>query len=654
MAEAATEQPRIGSTVAGKYRLSRVLGRGGMGVVYEAEHLVTSRKVAIKVMHPESEVGVDAARRFMNEASAAGRIQHPNVVEVLDAGQDPADGSLFIVLELLTGIDLATYLMRYEKLLAGETLTVVCQVLQALVVAARVGIVHRDIKPENIFLARQPSGETHVKIVDFGISKAIHPEQDVQLSITQTNTTVGTPHYMSPEQAKGEPIDTRADIWALGVVTYECLTGRLPFDGENFNVQLVAVVTGTHQPASDFGVDPELSAVIDRCLEKDRNRRYASAAEMLADLRVYVEKHPELSVRPALLKEPAVQGPAIPMARPSDPTTTVALDPAGVVANAPSLPMRSTDTDRQLPVFPGMVPIDEEHHADNAPTTVRAIVADGAVPRPLAQRPGAYRDGAPLASLHPADSADITGPWHATADHRRRGLLLVAGLVLVAVGAGAGFAVFSAARRPLVATEAASRRATLHFVGHARRRAWWSGQRHSIPTRRMFPVAQSPWPFVSTPWATSHWTSPSCLIAIRTSRCPMQPVAPPVAAPLPEVPSPAPSHAPSPAPSHAPSPAPSPTPSAPPTLGVPSTVAPTHPPAPASVPVARPVSTGTLSVGANPRCSVSVDGRPMGLTPLFSRALPAGTHRVVCVRVGQSPVVREVQLTPGLATRLMF
>ena len=373
-------------------------------MVYEAELVGSLRHVAIKVMHPENQADGDNVRRFVNEALAAARVRHPNVVEVLDAGEDPDDGSLFIVLELLTGIDLATYLLRYDKLLPSETLTVVCQVLQALIVAHRENIVHRDIKPENVFLARRPSGETHVKIVDFGISKILDPEKEISLSITRANTTVGTPHYMSPEQARGELIDPRADIWALGVVMYECLTGEIPFDGENYNQQILAVVTEEHKRATTLGIEPELSALIDRCLEKDRTSRFASAADMLQEISSYLVRHPEIAVRQALLRIPGPE--EFPTARPDDPTTlheiapglsrardtvedlTEDAQPAGTDDFAGPLSIR--------PVFPGMVRIDDEHAADSAPTKVHAVkvsavVEGGAAPVPLSQRPGYQR-----------------------------------------------------------------------------------------------------------------------------------------------------------------------------------------------------------------------------------------------------------------------
>jgi serine/threonine protein kinase len=369
---AAAIERQIGSTVAGKYRLLRVLGRGGMGVVYEAEHGMTRRRVAVKVLHAHHRESADAAKRFINEAQASGRVSHPNVVEVLDAGED-SDGSLYLVLELLTGQDLATHLMRRPRLEVAETVTIIAQVLQALVVAHRQGIIHRDIKPENIFLTRGVTGDTHVKILDFGISKAIGPSEDgPALSVTQTNTTVGTPHYMAPEQARGERgIDTRADLWAVGVVLYECLAGRVPFDGETYNDQIVRVITEPHLPLGTMDVPLELSRLVDKALEKDRNRRYARAADMLADLRTFIERHPEYaSVSPHLLREPAPAPAPMSVARPDNPTVETTRDPAF----DPSLPPPS-DTLRSAPVADVLASLFDTAHED-APTTVHIARPD--------------------------------------------------------------------------------------------------------------------------------------------------------------------------------------------------------------------------------------------------------------------------------------
>ncbi|MBL8602155.1 MAG: protein kinase [Myxococcales bacterium] len=684
-----------------------------MGIVYEAEDEVTHRRLAIKVMHPENQVSTDNVRRFMNEAHAAGRVQHPNIVEVLDAGQDPDDGSLYIALELLTGIDLATYLMRYEKLLPSETLTVVCQVLQALIVAHAAGVVHRDIKPENIFLARLPTGETHVKIVDFGISKVLNPEKDINLSITQSNTTVGTPHYMSPEQAKGEPIDPRADIWALGVVMYECLTGQLPFDGENFNLQIVAVVTEHHKPASDFEVEPGLSAIVDKCLQKDRNRRFASASEMLEALKTYLDEHPDTAVRPSLLRAPmAHELPPAARARPNDPTAAmpVVKGPAAVTAGGPGeLPPQ--DTMEQLPVFPGMVPIDEETPADSMPTTVRAVVAGGAAPKPLSQRPGALRsdpppalarpmvdlpplpkrtslapppmpkdlavpgelEGAPagagsleaLDTSAPGVSTEALSPSMAPEGRRSRASMVAIGAAVVALTAGVAGAALSklhTAARPPQSVNTVRVRFTrmppeaqpvVSGVRYFSNEAYITRGARPVTVRIEAPGYQ-PLQFNLVPERDQDVVLPAM------ARLTEVPVAP--AAPTPPPPSARPEPAPSPAPAAA----------APSVDAATPTAAPVRQSAPSSAPrqaLALPTSIapgispttaaasrdeGQLSIGASPRCQISIDGQEVGPTPVYHRPTAAGEHRLRCAREGGAVVERTVTVTAGRNERVMF
>jgi serine/threonine protein kinase len=624
VALAAAEQVRIGTTVAGRYRLVRVLGRGGMGIVYEAEHLVTGRHVAIKVMHPESEIGPENVKRFMNEANAAGQVKHPNVVAVLDAGEDPDDGSLFIVLELLTGIDLATYLMRYEKLLPTEAITVVSQVLQALIAAHREGIVHRDLKPENIFLARQSSGETHVKIVDFGISKAINPEKSIPLSITQSNTTVGTPHYMSPEQARGDAIDPRSDIWALGVVMYECLTGQLPFDGDNYNNQILAVVTEAHEQAASLGVEHGLSDIIDRCLQKDREDRYESAAAMLEALREYAETHQHLGVRASLLK-----GPSAPKRARPDPTMEI--DSVEDVSDAELDTILSKDTLSELPVFPGMVSLEEEARREALTPLARPVVMGGAAPLPLSQRPGAWQSDAPPPAT-PAEvplpeipraprmpSIDLTEPPPAPTPPPRRRLIAVA----FAAGVALSLAVSAAAVRmhrprptaPVPPAQVQIRFANLPDQAQLLLQGvrYWSDTAYvprgavSLPVRIEAPGFE-PLEFQLVP--DRDQTVP---VAMQRSAAPTPPPAPVAPAPTPAAPT-----------ARAPEPAVTP----------PSTNARALPPLPTSVGSLPSDAPATLSIGGVPRWEVRIDEQPVGGTPIYNRSIAAGTHRIVCTRAG--------------------
>jgi serine/threonine protein kinase len=425
-ATATDEKARLGAVVAGRYRLERVLGRGGMGIVYEAETLQgPRRRVAIKIMHPESQLNEENVKRFKNEGANAGRVKHPNIVEFIEAGQD-GDGSLFIVLELLRGTDLSSYLVRYKKMEPRDAIVVTAQVLQALAVAHKEEIVHRDIKPENIFLTKGTQGDAHVKIVDFGISKAINPEKAFMGSITQINTTVGTPHYMSPEQARGDSIDARADLWALGVVLYESLTEHLPFDGDNFNSQIVAVVTEAHLPATTYGVDRGLSDIIDRCLQKDRKLRFSDAREMLDEMREYVAEHPELGLSDsALFEVQNTQEWRVPEMR------------KGRSGNARV--SGEGDAAEAAPVFPGMVRFEEEAAADSAPTKLRAL--DRSLVRPT-----------PQADREPAPPAPITLEEPAPASPHPAVLVLLAILTAIITGS-ATYVAYQRLRPPAVSPD---------------------------------------------------------------------------------------------------------------------------------------------------------------------------------------------------------
>ncbi len=624
MALAAAEQVRIGTTVAGRYRLVRVLGRGGMGIVYEAEHLVTGRHVAIKVMHPESEIGPENVKRFMNEANAAGQVKHPNVVAVLDAGEDPDDGSLFIVLELLTGIDLATYLMRYEKLLPTEALTVVSQVLQALIAAHREGIVHRDLKPENIFLARQSSGETHVKIVDFGISKAINPEKSIPLSITQSNTTVGTPHYMSPEQARGDAIDPRSDIWALGVVMFECLTGQLPFDGDNYNNQILAVVTEAHEPAASLGVEPGLSDIIDRCLQKDREDRYESAAAMLEALREYAESHQHLGVRASLLK-----GPSAPKRTRHDPTMEI--DSVEDVSDAELDTILSKDTLSELPVFPGMVSLEEEARREALTPLARPVVMGGAAPLPLSQRPGAWQSEAPppatpselpLPEIPRAPrmpSLDLTEPPPPPTAVPRRRLIAMA----FAAGVALALAVSAAAvrvHRPRPAAPVPPAQVQIRFANLPAQAQlllqgvrYWSDTAYVPRGTVSLPIRIEAPGFEALEFQLVPDRDQTVPVAMQRQAAPPPPAAPVAPTPEPVAPS-----------ARTPEPV-----AAPPAVN-----ARALPPLPTTVGSLPSDAPGTLSIGGVPRWEVRIDEEPVGGTPIYNRTIAAGTHRIVCTRAG--------------------
>jgi eukaryotic-like serine/threonine-protein kinase len=219
-----TAEERIG-TMVGTYRLTRKIGEGGMGVVYEAIHPIIERKIAIKLIQPEQADNLGAVRRFFDEARALSRSRHPNIVDIYDLGQ-LEDGTIFLEMELLSGHTLRDRLNQQGPLLLSEIQRIFIPIANALKTAHDAGIIHRDLKPENIFLGKDES----LKLLDFGVSK-LQEGQPHEGEHTQSGMLVGTPEYMSPEQAVGEHnIDHRADIYSLGVVLYEAACGLLPFD----------------------------------------------------------------------------------------------------------------------------------------------------------------------------------------------------------------------------------------------------------------------------------------------------------------------------------------------------------------------------------------------------------------------------------------
>ncbi len=274
----------IGKIFDRKYRVTRLIGEGGMGSVYEAEHTVIQRKVAVKVMHNEFSKMPEVVERFFREAQASSAIGHPNIIEVFDVGIEE-DGAVFIVMELLTGEPLLERLRRGELLSPETAVAIILQVLSALVVAHNKGIIHRDLKPDNVFLSVDARGRHEVKLLDFGIAK-VQGALDGDQGLTKTGTVLGTPNYMSPEQARGRDVDARIDIWAAGVMLYQMLSGRLPYQGESYNEVLSSILLDDPPRLSDLvsSVPRDLATVVERAMEKDRDDRYDSVAEMIQDL----------------------------------------------------------------------------------------------------------------------------------------------------------------------------------------------------------------------------------------------------------------------------------------------------------------------------------------------------------------------------------
>ncbi len=266
--------------VLDKYRVVRVLGSGGYGMVVEAENVRTTRRVAIKVLHGEGGGRASTAmKRLHNEARAAARLTHPNSVDVLDLETDD-DGTLFFVQELLVGETLHDRLSRDERVPWEEAFDVMLPVMSALAEAHRRGIVHRDVKPENIFLCEAAPGVRVPKIIDFGVARVF----DEAERLTAKDRVVGTPWYMSPEQARGaRDLDGQTDVWAVGVVLYELLTGASPFTGPTVKDLMAAIVGGDHTPLRlrNPEVPAAVAEVIERALLRDRDARYRTMDDFL-------------------------------------------------------------------------------------------------------------------------------------------------------------------------------------------------------------------------------------------------------------------------------------------------------------------------------------------------------------------------------------
>ncbi len=273
-------QLEAGRVIAGKYRIDGVLGRGGMGTVYSATHLVTDKPVALKL------IGADAHERtrarLLREAKAAGRVDHPNVVDVYDVGED-TDGSIFLVMERLQGMPLENA-MAPGPMAVGEAIGLLMPVIRGVAAAHAQGVVHRDLKPENIFLVEHQDGSPRtIKVLDFGISKMA----GVQIQLTQTGMVLGTPHYMAPEQLKGDKaIDHRCDQYALACILYEMLEGKPPYDANTYPE--LAAMKLEHDPRPFKQPVPKaLQLRIFRAMDKRPSKRFADVRQFALELEPY-------------------------------------------------------------------------------------------------------------------------------------------------------------------------------------------------------------------------------------------------------------------------------------------------------------------------------------------------------------------------------
>jgi len=294
---------RLGTTV-GNYRLDKILGRGGMGTVYSGEHVYIRKQVAVKVLHPQFARYPEAVNRFLREARAASSINHPNIVDVTDFGV-LADGLVYFVMEYLDGISLEDVIEREGAVELHRGLNVANQIALALDAAHAQGVIHRDLKPDNIMLLQKPGRRDlvrmapdhswvtereqvydFVKVLDFGIAKVLQPDELV--AETVQGAVFGTPEYMSPEAARGEDVDHRADVYSLGVILFDMLTGRPPFEAPAGNEVLQMHIHTPPPSPREFAPHREITEGAERviltAMQKDPGRRYQNMAEFRADL----------------------------------------------------------------------------------------------------------------------------------------------------------------------------------------------------------------------------------------------------------------------------------------------------------------------------------------------------------------------------------
>jgi eukaryotic-like serine/threonine-protein kinase len=309
-----------GTLLAGKFRIESLLGAGAMGAVYAIHHELTRHKRALKLLHPEARVVPDLVRRFLNEASAAGRAGNAHLVETFDAGTLPT-GEPYVVMELLVGETLGARLARERVLDPPVAAEIVAQAAEGIDAAHRVGIVHRDLKPDNLFLTAR-GGSTFVKVLDFGVSKFVTTTV-AQMAGTSAGMVYGSPSYMSPEQLTGQlDVDGRADVFALGVVLFQCLTGELPYDAANIQALTVRMLTERPKAIEELrpNLPPSLVRVVHRALTASRDERLPSARAMMDAL---------ASLRPTRLGAPTPISPESASSVPSRQAAGTAAPKAG-------------------------------------------------------------------------------------------------------------------------------------------------------------------------------------------------------------------------------------------------------------------------------------------------------------------------------------
>jgi serine/threonine-protein kinase len=408
---------RVGLVVADRYRIARVLGVGGMGGVYEAEHLLIGKKVALKCLHREYARDRDIVERFKREARAATLIGNDHIIDVTDMGDLP-DGAPFLVMEYLAGKPLAA-VCEQGPMPIRRCVHIARQICSALGAAHDKGIVHRDLKPENVFLVERNGDPDFVKVLDFGISK-MH-SSGVDKGLTRTGMAMGTPSYMSPEQAQGsKSVDHRTDIWALGVILYEMLAARRPFDADSYPLLLMNIVATDPDPIAWYRKDlpPGLADLVMRCLIKDQGTRVGSMRELSDGLAAFEGIDVEVQL--------GVPDDAAPKKSAEERFKATALARKKAAATAPDgsddAPRTTTQPDGSVEGPPPVTPAQAEAEARRAKDTAREA---------LPSEPRRGGDDEP--SRIPAPTTSEVRALESQARSGNVTTLVVAGVALVAV-----------------------------------------------------------------------------------------------------------------------------------------------------------------------------------------------------------------------------
>ncbi|MBN2577034.1 MAG: protein kinase [Deltaproteobacteria bacterium] len=462
-----------GELLEGKYKITRELGRGAMGVVYEALHVALGRRVAVKTLIEGAGADAEMGARFEREARAASAIGHAHIIDVFDLGRTK-DGLLFMVMELLDGRSLETILKQTPKLPLSQAIDLMSQVLSGLGAAHKNGIVHRDLKPDNIFVINEEERSNFVKIVDFGISKVLGPQAagpaaTAKFAGTMVGAVLGTPYYMSPEQAIGQvtAIDHRTDIYSAGVVLYEMLCGRTPFLGKTYPEVLGQILEGKYQKPSELRPDipPAIEAAIARALSRDIGARFPSAAAMRAEI---AGGQAEITLAPVATGPP----PAAPAVADGEPIVLSEATPApralGKRAARPGADPFAPPPEADLaPLLAGDLDQSVAFRPSPASRPVPQPEPERFVPRPAAsprERAAAPRDlVTPVQRPAPPPRERTMAPPESGAAPKKRPWLLIAvGLLLAAVAARFAYGIFGpGGKTPLLPALGRSQKVTL-------------------------------------------------------------------------------------------------------------------------------------------------------------------------------------------------